>query len=223
MTTSFRFLRVWFNIKGTRDFVKNQIKCKCISFAATIRPAKLSAQQVVYLHNTVLIPKLEYRMQVTHLSKAECLSATTHLRSVVKHKGNFSRSLPDPILYLSQALGLINLYSYQQQCHLTNLFLMANFSSSFIQALFIYRLRLIQFNFVIPISPLLVKDWSIWSSLLSFKKNYIASTIAFLASTPFHLKHTCLSKFPALTLSEGHTSLYECMTPKIFKNSRSYF
>ncbi|CAB4417103.1 unnamed protein product [Rhizophagus irregularis] len=36
MTTSFRFLGIWFNIKGTRDFVKNQIKRECNSFAATI-------------------------------------------------------------------------------------------------------------------------------------------------------------------------------------------
>jgi hypothetical protein len=60
MTTFFRFLNIWFNINGTRVFVKNQIKRECNSFAATIRPAKLSVKQVVYLHNTVLIPKLEY-------------------------------------------------------------------------------------------------------------------------------------------------------------------
>ncbi|CAB4416836.1 unnamed protein product [Rhizophagus irregularis] len=106
-------------------------------------------------------------MQVTHLSEAKYLSATTHIRSVVKHKGNFSRSLPDPILYLSQALGLINLYSHQQQCHLINLFLMANSSSSFIQALFIYRLRLIQFNFLIPISPLLGTHLISWPTYLA--------------------------------------------------------
>ncbi|CAB4443095.1 unnamed protein product [Rhizophagus irregularis] len=223
MTTSFRFLGVWFNINSSRDFVKKQINRECNSFAATVRPAKLSAKQVVYLHNTVLVPKLEYRMQVTHLSEAECLTATRHIRSVVKHKGNFSRSLPNPILYLFQALGLINLYTHQQQCHLTNLFLMANSSSSFIQNLFIYRLRLIQFSLVIPISPLLVQDWSIWSSLFSFKKDYIACTIAFLASTPFHLRQTSLSSLPNLTVFEGHTPLYECMTPKIFKSSRSYF
>jgi hypothetical protein len=71
MTSSFRFLGVWFNINGTRNFVRNQVKRECNSFTATIRPAKLSAKQVVYLHNTVLILKLEYRMQVTHLSEAE--------------------------------------------------------------------------------------------------------------------------------------------------------
>ncbi|GBB92770.1 hypothetical protein RclHR1_20510009 [Rhizophagus clarus] len=105
------FLGVWFNINGSRDFVKKQIANECNSFAATLRLAKLTAKQVVYLYNTVLIPKLEYRMQVTHLSDRDCYTATKYIRSLVKQKANFSRALPNSILYLSQALELINLSS----------------------------------------------------------------------------------------------------------------
>ncbi|PKY33112.1 hypothetical protein RhiirB3_532332 [Rhizophagus irregularis] len=94
---------------------------------------------------------------------------------------------------------------------------MANSSSTFIQSFFIYRLCSIQYNFLIPISPLLIKDWSIWSSLFSFKKDYIACTIALLASTPFHLLHTELSKLLNLSLIDGRVPLFECMTPKAFK------
>ncbi|GBB94539.1 hypothetical protein RclHR1_23770004 [Rhizophagus clarus] len=133
----FRFLGVWFNIKGSRDFVRKQIASECNSFAATLRPAKLSAKQVVYLYNSVLIPKLEYRMQVTHLSASDCYAATRSVRSLVKHKANFSRSLPNPILYLSQALGLIDLSSHLTQCHVNNLFLMAN-SSHLLFSAFVY-------------------------------------------------------------------------------------
>ncbi|GBC51591.2 ribonuclease H-like domain-containing protein [Rhizophagus irregularis DAOM 181602=DAOM 197198] len=64
-------------------------------------------------------------------------------------------------------------------------------------------LCLIQYNFLIPIFPLLIKDWSIWSSLFSFKKDYIACTIALLTSTPFHLLYTQLSKLPNLSLIDG--------------------
>ncbi|GET56229.1 RNA-directed DNA polymerase from mobile element jockey-like [Rhizophagus irregularis DAOM 181602=DAOM 197198] len=216
MNSSFRFLGVWFNVAGSRDFVRNQVARECNSFAATVRPAKLSAKQVVYLHNTVLIPKLEYRMQVTHLSESECASATSSIRSLVKHKANFSRVLPDFILFLSQGLGLINLFFHQSQTHLTNLFLLANSSSSFMKTLFLYRLRLIQFSFLIPISPLLVKDWTIWSKLFAFKQDYIAYTIALLTTTPFKLSRSRLSTLPDLTISDGHTPLFEVMTPKIF-------
>ncbi|GET62255.1 reverse transcriptase family protein [Rhizophagus irregularis DAOM 181602=DAOM 197198] len=216
MNSSFRFLGVWFNVAGSRDFVKKQVARECNSFAAIVRPAKLSAKQVVYLHNTVLLPKLEYRMQVTHLSESECASATSSIRSLVKHKANFSRILPDSILFLSQGLGLINLFFHQSQTHLTNLFLLANSSSSFMKNLFLYRLRLIQFSFLIPISPLLVKDWTIWSKLFAFKQDYIACTIALLTTTPFKLSRSRLSTLPDLTVSDDHTPLFDVMTPKIF-------
>ncbi|GBB96241.1 hypothetical protein RclHR1_27090002 [Rhizophagus clarus] len=185
ITSSFRFLGVWFNINGSRDFVKKQIAGECNSFAATLRPARLSAKQVVYLYNSVLIPKLEYCMQVTHLSVSDCYAATRSIRSLVKHKANFSRSLPNSILYLSQALGLINLFSHLVQCHVNNLFLMANSSTLIIQRLFIHRLMMIQFHFLIPLSPLLVDDWSLWSTMTAFKCDYIACTIASMSSTPF--------------------------------------
>ncbi|GET56223.1 ribonuclease H-like domain-containing protein [Rhizophagus irregularis DAOM 181602=DAOM 197198] len=220
MNSSFRFLGVWFNVAGSRDFVKKQVARECNSFATTVRPAKLSAKQVVYLHNTILIPKLEYRMQVTHLSESECASATSSIRSLVKHKANFSHVLPDSILFLSQGLGLISLFFHQSQTHLTNLFLLANSSSFFMKNLFLYRLRLIQFSFLIPISPLIVKDWTIWSKLFAFKQDYIAYTIALLTTTPFKLSRSQLSTLPDLTISDGHTPLFEVMTPKIFL---SYF
>ncbi|PKY33909.1 hypothetical protein RhiirB3_453205 [Rhizophagus irregularis] len=82
--------------------------------------------------------------------------------------------------------------------------------------LFLYRLRLIQFSFLIPISPLLIKDWTIWSKLFAFKQDYIACTIALLTTTPFKLLHSRMSTLPNLTISDGHTPLFDVMTPKIF-------
>ncbi|PKK58843.1 hypothetical protein RhiirC2_795680 [Rhizophagus irregularis] len=82
--------------------------------------------------------------------------------------------------------------------------------------LFLYRLRLIQFSFLIFISPLLVKDWALWSKLFAFKQDYIACTIALLTTTPFRLSRSQLSTLPDLTISDGHTSLFDVMTPNIF-------
>ncbi|GBB89696.1 hypothetical protein RclHR1_01650003 [Rhizophagus clarus] len=156
-------------------------------------------------------------MQVTHLLPSDCYAATRSIRSLVKHKANFSRSLSNPILYLSQALGLINLSSHLIQCHVNNLFLMANSSTPFIQRLFIYRLMLIQFRFLIPIFPLMVDDWSLWSNMTIFKCDYITCTIAFMISTPFHLQHAQFSStFLDLTLP-GHTPSYSCMSSHVFK------
>ncbi|GBC38877.2 RNA-directed DNA polymerase from mobile element jockey-like [Rhizophagus irregularis DAOM 181602=DAOM 197198] len=195
MSSSFQFLGVWFNINDSRNFIRQQLKRECNSFSATLCPAKLTVQQVVYLYNTVLIPKLNYRMQVMHLSEAECSTITSSVRALVKHKAKLSRSVPNVVLYLTHALGLINLFSFQQQSHFTNLFLLANSSSVFMKSLFNYRLRFIQFYCLIPISLLMVLDWTCWSSLIIFKQDYIANTLASLLSTLFRLSHTNLSQF----------------------------
>ncbi|PKC53670.1 hypothetical protein RhiirA1_478811, partial [Rhizophagus irregularis] len=109
------------------------------------------------------------------------------------------------MLYLSQALS-----------HFTNLFLLANSSSPFMKSLFNYRLRFIQFYCLIPISPLMVLDWTCWSSLLIFKQDYIANTLASLISTPFHLSRANLSPVPDLTYPNGHTPIYQCLSLDVF-------
>ncbi|PKK57985.1 hypothetical protein RhiirC2_797044 [Rhizophagus irregularis] len=187
---------------------------------AILHLAKLTVQQVVYLYNTVLIPKLEYRMQVIHLFEAECSTVTSSVRILIKYKAKLSHSISNAVLYLSQTLGLINLFSHQQQSHFTNLFLLAN-SSFFIKFLFIYRLQFIQLYCLIPISPLLVLDWTCWSSLIIFKQDYITSTIALLVSIPFCLLHAKLSSVPNLTYPCGHTLLYQCLSFNVFKSNLS--
>ncbi|GBB88007.1 hypothetical protein RclHR1_14510004 [Rhizophagus clarus] len=191
ITSFFRFLGVWFNIKGSRDLLKNKSPVNVIpSLPLFARPSS---------------PLNKWFTSITR-----CLFLNSNT-------ANFSRSLPNPILYLSQALNLINLSSHLIQCHVNNLFLMANSSTPFIQRLFIYRLMLIQFRFLIPISPLTVDDWSLWSNMNIFKCDYIACTIASMVSTPFRLQHALFfSTFPDLTLP-GHTPLYSCMSPHVFK------
>ncbi|CAB4409451.1 unnamed protein product [Rhizophagus irregularis] len=164
MSSSFCFLGVWFNINGSQNFIRKQLKQECNSFSATLHPAKLTVQQV--------------------------------------------------------ALGLIKLlFAHQQQSHFTNLFLLANSSSFFMKSLFIYRLRFIQFYCLIPISPLLVLDWSYWSSLTIFKQDYITNTIASLVLTPFRLLRANLSSVPDLTYPQRHTPLYNCLSLDVFKSN----
>ncbi|PKK55963.1 hypothetical protein RhiirC2_801066 [Rhizophagus irregularis] len=170
MSSSFCFLGVWFNINGSRNFIRQQLKQECNSFSAILRPAKLTVQQVVYLYNTVLIPKLDYRMQVTHLSEAECSAITSSVRALVKHKTKLSRSIPNVVL------------------------------------------RFIQFYCLIPISPLMVLDWTYWSSLNIFKQDYIANTLASLISTSFRLSRANSSPVPDLTYPNGHTPIYQCLS-----------
>ncbi|GBC33018.2 RNA-directed DNA polymerase from mobile element jockey-like [Rhizophagus irregularis DAOM 181602=DAOM 197198] len=108
MSSSFRFLGVWFNINGSRNFIRQQLKRECTSFSAILRPAKLTVQQVVL-------------------------------------------------------------------------------------------------------------DWSHWSSLVIFKQDYFANTLASLLSTPFRLSRANLSSVPDLTYPNGHTPIYQCLSLDVFK------
>ncbi|PKY36753.1 hypothetical protein RhiirB3_460103 [Rhizophagus irregularis] len=158
-------------------------------------------------------------MQVTHLSEAECSTITSSVRALIKHKAKLSRTVPNVVLNLSLALGLINLFSFQQQSHFTNLFLLANSFSLFMKSLFNYRLRFIQFYCLITISPLIIEDWSYWSSLNIFKQDYIANTLASLITTPFHLSRANLSLVPDLTYPNGHIPIYQCLSLDMFKTN----
>ncbi|GBB84209.1 hypothetical protein RclHR1_10820015 [Rhizophagus clarus] len=77
---------------------------------------------------------------------------------------------------------------------------------------------LIQYRFLIPISPLMVDDWSLWSTLGFFKQDYITCTIASMVPTPFQFQHACYVNLPDITLP-GHTSLFLCMSLRDFKDS----
>ncbi|PKB93843.1 hypothetical protein RhiirA5_440166 [Rhizophagus irregularis] len=63
----------------------------------------------------------------------------------------------------------------------------------------------------------MVLDWSYWSSLIIFKQDYIANTLASLLSTPFRLSRANLSLMPDLTYPNGHTPIYQCLSLDVFK------
>src|SRR5213079_2229767 len=65
---SFCFLGVWFNLSISTKFIKLQLTKEYNQFTNVLRYKKLTGKQLVYLHNNVLIPKLEYLSQVTHFS-----------------------------------------------------------------------------------------------------------------------------------------------------------
>ncbi|PKB91768.1 hypothetical protein RhiirA5_447618, partial [Rhizophagus irregularis] len=63
----------------------------------------------------------------------------------------------------------------------------------------------------------MVLDWSYWSSLIIFKQDYIANTLASLLLTPFRLSRANLSPVPDLTYPNSHTPIYQCLSLDIFK------
>ncbi|CAG8753822.1 775_t:CDS:2, partial [Rhizophagus irregularis] len=63
LSSSFRFLGVWFNLQGSPNFVLSQLKDIYSSFLASVRFKKLSPVQLAYLHSSVVLPKAQFRFQ----------------------------------------------------------------------------------------------------------------------------------------------------------------
>ena len=70
---SFRFLGVWFNIEHSNKFVFQQITTKYNRFVSLLSSKMLTDKQLVYLHNSVLIPMVEYKMQVTPFTESNVI------------------------------------------------------------------------------------------------------------------------------------------------------
>ncbi|PKY31710.1 hypothetical protein RhiirB3_449451 [Rhizophagus irregularis] len=71
LSSSFRFLGVWFNLQGSPNFVLSQLKDIYSSFVVSVRFKKLSPAQLAYLHLSVVLPKVQFRSQVLYLSESQ--------------------------------------------------------------------------------------------------------------------------------------------------------
>src|SRR5215216_6805128 len=114
-TESVRFLGVWINSQRSQSFVKNQIRQDINKFVNSIKYKPVTDKQMAYIINMVLCPLLEYRMQITPLSKNECDILFAPIRSLFKAKLHFSSTLPTVLLHLKYFYNLNNLWSLQTQ------------------------------------------------------------------------------------------------------------
>ena len=84
LTHSSRFLGVWINTKCNKSFVYNQVKKEILSDVRIMKNKILTDKQMLYIYNTVIIPKLEYRIQLSCLTDKDCLSLQAPFRTMIK-------------------------------------------------------------------------------------------------------------------------------------------
>src|SRR3954451_3920747 len=115
----FRFLGVWFSLSNNALFVKKQCHMEYQLFANKLNRKMLTVRQLVYLHNAILLPKVEYRMMYTILPEVVCKSIATPMRKIIKHAGKFSFTLPSSFLHFDQGLHMTDLHSRIVQNHIS--------------------------------------------------------------------------------------------------------
>ncbi|PKY57186.1 hypothetical protein RhiirA4_478085 [Rhizophagus irregularis] len=112
LSSSFRFLGVWFNLQGSPSFVVSQIKDIYNSFASTIRFKKLTSAQLAYLHSAVILPKVHFRSQVTYLPENTLLRIVGSYYGLHKKLLSISRTFPSLALSSKLFTDDVNLYTY---------------------------------------------------------------------------------------------------------------
>src|SRR5438046_2325839 len=155
-----------------------------------------------YLHNTVLLPKLSYRSQVTSLSTYNCQKISSPFIIMFKQKSKLSSGFPNVGLFSPHLHNIIELSSYLLRDQISTLYNLLNSRSS-IRTLYLACLKSLQSTLWLPISPLDLVDWSPFIRLVKCINNdFLAQTLiaARLLSISFS------SSLPSinLTVTGGH-------------------
>jgi hypothetical protein len=69
---SARILGVWVNLDGNKNYVIQQMHDEVTKLCLVLKRKPITDKQLLYLWNMVIIPRLEYRSQITVLNQQQC-------------------------------------------------------------------------------------------------------------------------------------------------------
>jgi hypothetical protein len=177
---SFRFLGVWFTLSLSSQFVKKQASIEYNLFANKLKNKRLTSEHLTYLHNVVLISRLDFRLKTTVFSEAECNKISASFKRIYKNSLKLTISLPNAFLHYNKALGLVNLYQKHLTNHITQLSnILYNDRLETIKNIILHRLYNIQIDINIPYSPLYIDNFNVFKKTKCFKTDYIFRLLFF--------------------------------------------
>jgi hypothetical protein len=109
-----RFLGVFINFGNYNRTLQSKLRSIVYNATVTLYKKRLTVDHLRYIFNHVIIPKLEYIMQIRIFTKRDCDKIISSYRSLVKHKVSLASSVPSLLLYASLAIGIKDLYAHQQ-------------------------------------------------------------------------------------------------------------
>src|SRR4051794_22471223 len=140
---------------------QKQCKTESSLFRNKLQNKRLTSDQFTYLHNMVLIPKLDFRLKTTLLSEQDCLRISSGFRRVFKNSLKINISIPNAFLQYNKAYGLINLFQRQITNHVSNFSkIIHGIEPSTVQNIMLHRLYSIKKDIHIPHSPLLINSFN---------------------------------------------------------------
>jgi ribonuclease HI len=208
-----RILGVWFNSSGSQKHHISSFKNIINSFVSLLYPKKLTGEQMIYILNHVLAPKLEYRYQTTFFSKKECSDLLSPITKLLKNKLGLSRSFPNSVLHHPHFYNLFDYWQLQCQSMVTNFIIRIN-DSSLIGQISRIQLKQLQQTLWIPFCPLLL------SEMLPTKlnhKNITAACITLMISSHISCQFSSPSFISSYNIKGGNVPLINLIPDQYFK------
>src|SRR5437016_314794 len=177
---SFRFLGVWFTLSLSPSHVKKQCLTEYRLFAAKIKHKRLTSDQLTYLHNMVLLPKVCYRLKTTTLSESECTRIMGPFKKTFKNSLNLTVMLPDSFIHLRNFINLVHLFhrSVTDKVSIIDKIL-SNQNSYTPKLLPEHRLYAIKEDLHIQTSPLILNNFSAFSRTFRFRTDFLFRFLSF--------------------------------------------
>ena len=123
---SIRILGVWVNLAKERNFVVNQARDEVFNMCQSLLRKKITDKQLLYLYNMVILPRIEYRTQLTYLSEQDCHNIVIPFRKLFKQKLRMAISMPNAILENSLIYRFRDLHEVQKQSKIMNFSIQIN-------------------------------------------------------------------------------------------------
>ena len=93
-----RYLGIWISEQKNDKLIKNQCYDEIFITTNRLKRKRIISQQIIYVFNAVIIPRIEYYTNLIILDKKSCDKLQVPIRKLLRHKSNISNTLPNSIL-----------------------------------------------------------------------------------------------------------------------------
>src|SRR5205085_8367293 len=114
----FKYLDAWFFLSCNPSKKQKIIISEARSSLNKLQHVFITEKQAIYIINSVIIPRITYRLYSTFLSSSQLTLLTRSYTNIDKHKAKLSCRIPNSFLYHPEIYSLINL-PQAQNSHLT--------------------------------------------------------------------------------------------------------
>ena len=150
-------------------------------FAKKLSNKRLTIDQIRYLHNAVLLPRVEYRLKATMLSEKDCKEIMSPMKKFFKNTTYLTISIPDAFLHSSSALNFFDLFARILTNHVSTLKAHLIMDNGTLNDIMDICLANLQDSLYLPFSPFVLthEEFSVFHFTKSFRHDLIFRVLFF--------------------------------------------